>query len=151
MPWSYPADIKFTGETFLMQKLCTANTGRKPTTKHDFQRVWSTSARPQPTDKTETKQRAGAEREERKNGPDKKRAGKKKGEKSGTLERQRKGRGASWRGKRKKTKVKKGEEKEKMNAGERGRTDGRKREREKKGEGYIMLAKAMLPTRELAN
>ena len=38
-----------------------------------------------------------------------------------------------------------------MNAGERGRTDGRKREREKKGEGYIMLAKAMLPTRELAN
>lgn len=82
MPWSYPADIKFTDETFLMRKLCTPNTGRKPTTKHDFQRIdWSTSTRPQRADKTETKQRE--QKERRKNGPDKKRAGKKKGEKSG--------------------------------------------------------------------
>ena len=41
-----------------------------------------------------------------------------------------------------------------MNAGERGRTDGGEREEGEtkvSGEGYIMLAKAMLPTRELAN
>ncbi|KAK1132529.1 hypothetical protein K0M31_013912 [Melipona bicolor] len=96
MPWSYPADIKFTGETFLMRKLCTPNIGRKPTTKHDFQRVdWSTSAHGRNPRTGQRRNRAGAEREERKNGPDKKRAGKKKGEKSGTLKRQRKGRGAS--------------------------------------------------------